>query len=60
MGDVVPLKPNKFSIKRLACQETNRLNDLYRLSYGFSDPLPDVDPEILELVRLGIIEQPWR
>jgi hypothetical protein len=60
MTNVIPLRPNKHSIRRLAAREVERLNELYRISAGGSDSVPDTDPEIEEMVRLGVIETPWR
>lgn len=60
MGEILPLLPNKRTIRRLAKAETARLNELYRISAGGRDPMPEVDPEIMRLFHLGIIELPWR
>lgn len=59
MGDLVPMQANRYSIRRLAAKEIERLNELYRISAGGSDPIPEIDPEMEEMVRLGVIETPW-
>lgn len=60
MADILPFSPAKRTVRCLAKQETERLNELYRISAGGTDPLPEIDPEIMEMFRLGIIEVPWR
>lgn len=60
MGTLIPFRRNKRNIRRLAKKETERLNELYRISAGGNDPIPDTDPEVVLMVEAGLIENPWR
>ena len=58
--NVIPLCPNKRTIRRFAKKETDRLNELYHISAGGVDPIPDIDPEVLKMVEAGLIEYSWK
>ncbi len=60
MGDLVPLRLTKRTIMRLAKAEIKRQHELYYISAGDCDPIPETDPEVIEMVKTGLIEQPWR